>query len=187
MKNSGENSSSLDDQSACDYDDFTPTSPRSPRTPVRGNGSVKKEFFGGSVGNSGKDGALKPRAPPVPPPPGGLTSSNRKVRTTAGTTASDTVLGENDCENCDGTHMAVEVPPKSSTDHVVDTNKLYGEEDTVMLSIVPQTHTEGMQSWFPLFIPLAQPVRVKKGDTITIHIWRYILLIHKHVFFFLVF
>jgi len=176
-KSSGENRSSLDGQSACDYDDFTPTSPRSPRTPVRGTGSVKKEFFEGSVGNRGKDSALKPRAPPVPPPPGGLTSSNsnNNVSTTENSdkiATSDPVFDENNGENCDRTHMAEEVPPKSSTEHVVDTNKLYAEEDTVMLSIVPQTHTEGMQSWFPLFIPLAQPIRVKKGDTITIHIWR---------------
>jgi hypothetical protein len=42
----------------------------------------------------------------------------------------------------------------------------------VMLSTVPQTHTPDMHSWFPLFIPLSQPVRVCQGDTITAHIWR---------------
>ena len=178
VKNSGENSSSLDGVSACDYEDFTPTSPRSPRTPMRGNGSVKVEFFGERGGDSGKDSVLKPQSPPVPPPPGGLTSSNKTSTsdTEVITTDSDVVAGDNgdtgDGEKDNSTPMAVEVPPKSSTDPTVDTNKLYPEEDTVMLSIVPQSHTEGMQSWFPLFIPLAQPVRVKKGETITIHIWR---------------
>lgn len=46
---------------------------------------------------------------------------------------------------------------------------LYGD---VTLSIVPATHTPGMFSWFPLFIPLCTPLQVKAGDTITINIWR---------------
>jgi hypothetical protein len=43
----------------------------------------------------------------------------------------------------------------------------------VMLSIVPHTHTPGMQSWFPLFFPLSAPIRVLAGQTITLHLWRY--------------
>lgn len=76
---------------------------------------------------------------------------------------------------------------------------LYG--DTIM-SILPETHsglfkcccscfspdfsltfsllwstscsavTAGMVSWFPLFIPLATPVRVNRGDVITAAMWR---------------
>ena len=46
---------------------------------------------------------------------------------------------------------------------------LYGDET---LSINPQTFTKDMFSWFPLFIPLANPVRVKDGDTITFALWR---------------
>jgi hypothetical protein len=42
----------------------------------------------------------------------------------------------------------------------------------VTLSTVPQTHTADMYSWFPLFIPLSQPVRVRAGETITAHVWR---------------
>jgi hypothetical protein len=36
-----------------------------------------------------------------------------------------------------------------------------------MLSTVPQTHTTDMHSWFPLFIPLSQPVRedIDKKET----------------------
>ena len=42
----------------------------------------------------------------------------------------------------------------------------------VMISIAPHSHTEGMFSWFPLFIPLASPVRVQKGEEITVSVWR---------------
>jgi len=48
---------------------------------------------------------------------------------------------------------------------------LYGDET---LSIVPESHSKGMFSWFPLFLPLCVPVRVQQGDTITFHIWRYV-------------
>lgn len=44
----------------------------------------------------------------------------------------------------------------------------------VTLSIVPATHTPGMFSWFPLFIPLCVPLQVKAGETITMNIWRYV-------------
>jgi len=47
--------------------------------------------------------------------------------------------------------------------------KLYND---VMISINPETFSEGMFSWFPIYIPLHQPVQVEKGDTITISFWR---------------
>mmetsp|Transcript_33042 Transcript_33042/g.71425 ORF Transcript_33042/g.71425 Transcript_33042/m.71425 type:complete len:159 (-) Transcript_33042:181-657(-) len=46
------------------------------------------------------------------------------------------------------------------------------ESDAVMLSIEPRSHTPGMYSWFPLFLPLQQPVFVRKGETIVFHVWR---------------
>ncbi|XP_032513622.1 protein arginine N-methyltransferase 5 [Danaus plexippus] len=46
---------------------------------------------------------------------------------------------------------------------------LYGKE---MLSIVPDTHSPGMISWFPVFIPIRTPLRVQKGDTISATFWR---------------
>ncbi|XP_023939076.2 protein arginine N-methyltransferase 5 [Bicyclus anynana] len=46
---------------------------------------------------------------------------------------------------------------------------LYGKE---MISIVPSTHSPGMISWFPVFIPIKTPLRVKKGETIKATFWR---------------
>jgi len=46
---------------------------------------------------------------------------------------------------------------------------LYGD---VMISTNPATHSPGMFSWFPIFFPLRQPIYVKAGETVTIHIWR---------------
>lgn len=46
---------------------------------------------------------------------------------------------------------------------------LYDDET---LSINPQSFTKDMFSWFPLFIPLATPIRVNEGDVITFAIWR---------------
>lgn len=46
---------------------------------------------------------------------------------------------------------------------------LYGD---VMLSTVPETHTDDMHSWFPLFIPLAIPVSLKADDVVKLHFWR---------------
>ncbi|CAG4924790.1 unnamed protein product [Colias eurytheme] len=46
---------------------------------------------------------------------------------------------------------------------------LYGDE---MISIVPSTHSPGMISWFPVFIPIRTPLRVQKGDTIKATFWR---------------
>ncbi|XP_045761117.1 protein arginine N-methyltransferase 5 [Maniola jurtina] len=46
---------------------------------------------------------------------------------------------------------------------------LYGKE---MISIVPSTHSPGMISWFPIFIPIKTPLRVQKGDKIKATFWR---------------
>lgn len=46
---------------------------------------------------------------------------------------------------------------------------LYGKE---MISIVPSTHSPGMISWFPVFIPIKTPLRVHKGETIIARFWR---------------
>jgi protein arginine N-methyltransferase 5 len=43
----------------------------------------------------------------------------------------------------------------------------------VCISIVPESHSPHMFSWFPLFIPLTVPLRVNKSDIITVNIWRY--------------
>ncbi len=42
----------------------------------------------------------------------------------------------------------------------------------VRLSILPATHTPGMFSWFPLFLPLKAPLRVRQGECITANMWR---------------
>ncbi|XP_005101573.1 protein arginine N-methyltransferase 5 [Aplysia californica] len=49
-----------------------------------------------------------------------------------------------------------------------DTN-LYKD---VMLSIVPETHSPGMFSWFPILFPIRVPITMTKGSTISIDIWR---------------
>ncbi|XP_028169658.1 protein arginine N-methyltransferase 5 [Ostrinia furnacalis] len=46
---------------------------------------------------------------------------------------------------------------------------LFGSE---MISIVPSTHSPGMISWFPVFIPIKTPLRVEKGEIITATFWR---------------
>jgi len=46
---------------------------------------------------------------------------------------------------------------------------LYGD---VMLSIRPETHTENMHSWFPIFFPLKDPLRVPAGAPISASMWR---------------
>ncbi|XP_063539976.1 protein arginine N-methyltransferase 5 [Cydia strobilella] len=47
--------------------------------------------------------------------------------------------------------------------------QLFGEEE---ISIVPATHSNGMISWFPVFIPIKSPLRVSKGSVITARFWR---------------
>ncbi|XP_063627348.1 protein arginine N-methyltransferase 5 [Cydia splendana] len=47
--------------------------------------------------------------------------------------------------------------------------QLFGDEE---ISIVPATHSNGMISWFPVFIPIKSPLRVSKGSVITARFWR---------------
>ncbi|CAM9392438.1 unnamed protein product, partial [Scytosiphon promiscuus] len=42
----------------------------------------------------------------------------------------------------------------------------------IHISIVPKTFSEGMFSWFPLYIPLRTPVVLKPGDKVSAHFWR---------------
>lgn len=44
--------------------------------------------------------------------------------------------------------------------------------DDVKLSINPETHSNGMVSWFPLYIPLREPMHVRGQEEITVHFWR---------------
>lgn len=36
----------------------------------------------------------------------------------------------------------------------------------------PQTHTEEMHSWFPIFFPLKEPMHCPAGAPIQAHMWR---------------
>ncbi|KAJ6246878.1 protein arginine n-methyltransferase 5 [Anaeramoeba flamelloides] len=49
------------------------------------------------------------------------------------------------------------------------TTQLYRD---VQLSIHPESHTQKMASWFPLYFPFSQPIKIKKGQIIEIYIWR---------------
>ncbi|KAJ3320590.1 Protein arginine N-methyltransferase 5 [Blyttiomyces sp. JEL0837] len=42
----------------------------------------------------------------------------------------------------------------------------------VMLSILPETHSPGMFSWFPIFFPLKVPIYLEKKSLLEIHFWR---------------
>ncbi len=42
----------------------------------------------------------------------------------------------------------------------------------VLMSTNPATASRGMFSWFPLYIPLTCPVRVRRGDAVEAHFWR---------------
>lgn len=42
----------------------------------------------------------------------------------------------------------------------------------VRISTVPATHTPGMHSWFPIFFPLAQPLRLEAGAPVVLSMWR---------------
>lgn len=44
--------------------------------------------------------------------------------------------------------------------------------DGVRISIHPHTYSEGMFSWFPIYLPLRTPLQVRKGDVIHSHWWR---------------
>lgn len=47
--------------------------------------------------------------------------------------------------------------------------KLFGD---IAISIVPQTFSTGMFSWFPIYIPLRTPVYASKGSAVEVHVWR---------------
>lgn len=42
----------------------------------------------------------------------------------------------------------------------------------VRLSIVPESFSEGMFSWFPAYFPLVKPIFLDKGEELQINIWR---------------
>lgn len=47
--------------------------------------------------------------------------------------------------------------------------QLYADVD---LSIVPETHSPGMFSWFPIFFPIKDPMFLSRGDTLKVNFWR---------------
>ncbi|CAH0383631.1 unnamed protein product [Bemisia tabaci] len=51
----------------------------------------------------------------------------------------------------------------------------------VLLSIVPETYSTGMISWFPIFFPILEPIQLKPSDELVVHFWR--LLNKKNVWF----
>lgn len=44
--------------------------------------------------------------------------------------------------------------------------------EDVTLSIEPDTHSDGMFSWFPIYFPLRHPQRLQKGEDIVVNFWR---------------
>lgn len=42
----------------------------------------------------------------------------------------------------------------------------------VVLSIHPQMHSKGLVSWFPMYIPLAEPQQLQAGQKLDIQFWR---------------
>lgn len=42
----------------------------------------------------------------------------------------------------------------------------------INLSIEPSTHSPEMFSWFPIFFPIKEPIRLEKGKKIVLHFWR---------------
>jgi type II protein arginine methyltransferase len=49
------------------------------------------------------------------------------------------------------------------------TSQLYKD---IEISILPSSHTQGMGSWYCMFIPIADPVLLKKDDSFSMEIWR---------------
>lgn len=47
--------------------------------------------------------------------------------------------------------------------------KLYGD---IVISIVPQTFSQGMFSWFPIYFPIREPIYVPTGSVVEVHMWR---------------
>ena len=44
--------------------------------------------------------------------------------------------------------------------------------EQVDISIHPDTFSDGMFSWFPLFLPIREPLNVKQGERIRTYVWR---------------
>jgi len=44
--------------------------------------------------------------------------------------------------------------------------------ENTFISIVPQTFSTGMFSWFPLYFPLRTPVYAREGVEVEVHLWR---------------
>jgi len=44
--------------------------------------------------------------------------------------------------------------------------------DGLVVSISPQTYSEGMFSWFPIYFPLRVPVHIREGQRLKSHWWR---------------
>jgi len=42
----------------------------------------------------------------------------------------------------------------------------------ITLSTVPSSHSPGMFSWFPMYLPITTPILVKRGESITLLLWR---------------
>ena len=48
-------------------------------------------------------------------------------------------------------------------------SNLFGEH---AISINPATFSEGMFSWFPIYFPIRNPMYVRKGEVVQVHMWR---------------
>jgi len=44
--------------------------------------------------------------------------------------------------------------------------------DNIKISTVPATYSRDMFSWFPMWIPLREPVSLKRGQSLQLHFWR---------------
>uniref|UniRef100_A0A1B6CEQ6 Protein arginine N-methyltransferase n=1 Tax=Clastoptera arizonana TaxID=38151 RepID=A0A1B6CEQ6_9HEMI len=42
----------------------------------------------------------------------------------------------------------------------------------ITLSILPETHSSGMLSWFPIYFPIKEPVHLLAGQELVVHFWR---------------
>lgn len=42
----------------------------------------------------------------------------------------------------------------------------------ISLSILPETHSPGMFSWFPVFFPIRDPIYLNSGTEVELHFWR---------------
>jgi len=51
----------------------------------------------------------------------------------------------------------------------------------IMISTLPDTHSRGMFSWFPIFFPLRNPIKLRQKDDLQLHFWR--LNNKKHVWY----